>query len=40
VWKFPQALDQIENDSTLIVDPGLASIFIHNGKIESIQKDS
>lgn len=40
IWKFPQNLDQIENDSSLIVDPGLASIFIHNGKIESIQKDS
>lgn len=40
IWKFPQELDQIENDSTLIVDPGLASIFIHNGKIESIQTES
>jgi len=40
IWKFPQALDQIENNSSLIVDPGLASIFIHNGKIESVQKDS
>ncbi len=40
VWKFPQNLDQIENDSSLIVDPGLASIFVHNGKIESIQTES
>ena len=39
VWKFPQALDQIENKSSLIVDPGLAAIFIHNGKIEAIQTE-
>jgi len=40
VWKFPQALDQIENKSSLIVDPGLAAIFIHNGKIEAIQTEA
>ena len=40
VWKFPQNLDQIENKSSLIVDPWLASIFIHNWKIEAIQTDS
>jgi len=40
VWKFPQNLDQIENNSSLILDPGLASIFIHNGKIEAIQTES
>jgi len=40
IWKFPQNFDQIENDSTLILDPGLASIFIHNGKLEAIQTDS
>jgi len=39
VWKFLQALDQIENKSSLIVDPGLAAIFIHNGKIEAIQTE-
>jgi membrane protease subunit (stomatin/prohibitin family) len=30
-------LDEIKNNSSLIVDPGLAAIFIHNGKIEAIQ---
>ncbi len=40
VWKFPQNLDQIENNSSLIVDPWLASIFIHNWKIEAIQQES
>ena len=40
VWKWPQNLDEIKNNSSLIVDPGLAAIFIHNGKIEAIQNES
>jgi len=40
VWKWPQNLDEIKNNSSLIVDPGLAAIFIHNGKIEAIQTEA
>jgi len=40
VWKWPQNLDEIKNNSSLIVDPWLAAIFIHNWKIESIQDES
>ena len=40
VWKWPQNLDEIKNNSSLIVDPSMASIFIHNGKIESIQEEA
>lgn len=40
VWKWPQNLDEIKNNSSLIVDPGLAAIFVHNGKIEAIQTQS
>ncbi len=40
VWKWPKKLDEIKNNSSLIVDPWLAAIFVHNGKIEAIQKDS
>lgn len=40
IKKFAQNLDQIENNSSLIVDPGLASVFIQNWKIEAIQTDS
>ena len=40
VWKWPQNLDEIKNNSSLIVDPGLAAIFIHNWKIEAIQNES
>jgi len=40
VWKWPQNLDEIKNNSSLIVDPWLAAIFIHNGKLESIQEES
>lgn len=39
IHKFPQALDQIENKSSLIVDPGLAAIFIRNGKIEAVETE-
>ena len=40
VWKWPHNLDEIKNNSTLIVDPGLSAIFVHNGKIEAIQSDN
>lgn len=40
VKKFAQNLDQIEDNSSLIVDPGLSAIFVHNGKIEAIQTES
>jgi len=40
VWKWPQNLDEIKNNSSLIIDPSMASIFIHNGKIESIQEEA
>lgn len=40
VWKWPQNLDEIKNNSSLIVDPGLAAIFIHNGKIEALQQEA
>ena len=40
VWKWPQNLDEIKNNSSLIVDPWLAAIFVHNWKIESIQEES
>ena len=31
--------DELKNNSSLIVDPGLASIFVHNWKIEAVQKE-
>lgn len=37
VWKWPHNLDEIKDKSSLIVDPGLAAIFVHNGKIEAIE---
>ncbi|MDQ7022480.1 MAG: SPFH domain-containing protein [Candidatus Gracilibacteria bacterium] len=40
VWQWPQNFDEIKNNSSLILDPSMASIFIHNGKIESIQEES
>lgn len=40
VWQWPQNFDEIKNNSSLIVDPSMSSIFIHNGKIESIQEES
>ena len=40
VWQWPQNFDEIKNNSSLIVDPSMASIFIHNGKIESIQEEA
>ena len=40
VWQWPQNFDEIKNNSSLIVDPSLASIFVHNWKIESIQEES
>lgn len=40
IFKWDQRLDEIKNNSSLIVDPGLAAIFVHNWKIEAIQKES
>jgi membrane protease subunit (stomatin/prohibitin family) len=40
VKKWAQNLDEIKNKSSLLVDPGLASIFVHNWKIEAIQTES
>lgn len=40
VYKWEHSLDEIKNNSTLIVDPGLAAIFVHDGKIEAIEKES
>ncbi len=40
IFKWPQELDEIKNNSSLIVDPGLAAIFVHNWKIEAVQKES
>lgn len=40
VKKWDQNLDEIKNKSSLVVDPGLAAIFIQNGKIEAIQSES
>lgn len=40
VKKWERNLDEIKNNSSLIVDPGLSAIFVRNGKIEAIQKES
>lgn len=40
IQKWDQNMDEIKNKSSLVVDPGLAAIFIHNGKVEAIQKES
>lgn len=40
VWKWDQNLDEIKNNSSLIVDPGLSAIFIQNWKLEALQKES
>lgn len=40
VSKWEHKLDEIKKNSTLIVDPGLAAIFVRNGKIEAIEKES
>lgn len=40
VKKWDQNLDEIKDKSSLVVDPGLAAIFVHNGKIEAIQTES
>ena len=37
VKKFQRNLDEIKDDTTLIIDPGYASIFIHNWIVEAIQ---
>lgn len=40
VKKWEHKLDEIKNNSSLIVDPGLSAIFVKNGKIEAIQTES
>lgn len=40
IHKFDQALDQIENGSSLIVDPWMAAIFVRNGKLEAVEEKS
>ena len=40
IKKWSQNLDEIKNNSSLVVDPGLSAIFVHNGKIEAIQTES
>ncbi len=40
IKKWSQNLDEIKNSSSLVVDPGLSAIFIHNGKVEAIQTES
>ncbi|MBF0913755.1 SPFH domain-containing protein, partial [Candidatus Gracilibacteria bacterium] len=39
-WKWEHEFDEIKNNSSLIVDPGLAAIFIKNGKIEAVETKS
>ena len=39
VWQWDKKFDEIKNNSSLILDPSLASIFVHNWKIESIQEE-
>ena len=39
VKKWDRPFDEIKNDATLIVEPGQAAIFVHNGKIEAIQTE-
>lgn len=40
IKKFERHLDEIKNETTLIVDPWYGAIFVHNWKIEAIQTDS
>ncbi len=39
VKKFARNLDEIKDNTNLIVDPGYGAIFVHNGKIEAIQTE-
>ena len=39
VKKWDRPFDEIKDDATLIVEPGQAAIFVHNGKIEAIQTE-
>ena len=39
-WKWEHEFDEIKNNSSLIVDPGLAAIFIKNWKIEAVETKS
>lgn len=40
IKKWDHNLDEIKNNSSLIIEPGYAAILIHNGLIEGIQQDS
>lgn len=40
IKKWDHEYDELKNNSSLIVDPGLSAIFVHNGKIEAVQKES
>lgn len=39
VKKWDRPFDEIKDGATLIVEPGQAAIFVHNGKIEAIQTE-
>lgn len=39
-WKWEHEFDEIKNNSSLIIDPGLAAIFIKNWKIEAVETKS
>lgn len=38
IKKWDHKYDELKNKSSLIVDPGLAAIFVHNGKIEALEE--
>ena len=40
ISKWEHEMDEIKNNSSLIVDPGMAAIFVRNWKIEAIEKES
>lgn len=40
ISKWEHKFDEIKKNSSLIVDPGLAAIFVRNWKIEAIEKES
>lgn len=40
ISKWEHKFDEIKNNSSLIVDPGLSAIFVVNGKIEAIQTEN
>ena len=40
ISKWEHEMNEIKNNSSLIVDPGMAAIFVRNWKIEAIEKES